>query len=87
MRRRELSVGRALAIYAAGLATGVQLALYLFDVLDDGVADVRSGLVALVFLALSLALIARWFRTRRVVRRRHRRVSDDEEGPWAPTRS
>ncbi|MFL5574945.1 MAG: hypothetical protein ACJ79S_03105 [Gemmatimonadaceae bacterium] len=87
MRRRELSVLRALAIYAAGLATGVQGAFYLFDLLDDGVADVRSGLVALLFLLLSLALIARWFRARRIVRRRRRRrpSGDDPGSPWAPT--
>lgn len=60
--RRALTVGRVLVIYLAGLLAGVQGAIYLFDGYDDGVADWRSGVMALALVLLGLALIARTFR-------------------------
>jgi hypothetical protein len=62
MRRRELSAGRVLLIYLAGVAAGLQGGLYLFDVYDDGVADWKSGAIALAFVAAGLALVAASFR-------------------------
>lgn len=53
---------RVLLSYAVGLITGLQAGLYLFDLLDDGVADWRSGLIALVFLGVGAGLILRTFR-------------------------
>ena len=53
---------RVLTIYLAGLLAGVQSALYLFDLYDDGVASARSGVIALVLIALGISLIARTFR-------------------------
>ena len=50
---------RVIAIYAAGLLTGMQIALYLFDLYDEGTADIRSLLIGLVFLAGGL-LLAVW---------------------------
>ena len=64
MRRSNLSLGRVIGIYVAGFAAGIQGALYLGDVYDDGVADWRSGVIALVFVALGAALI-RWSFTSR----------------------
>ena len=55
--------GRALAFYCSGLVAGVQSALYLFDLSDDGVADWRSGAIALVFIVLGLVLLVRSFRS------------------------
>lgn len=55
-----------LAIYVAGLAAGVQGALYLYDRYDDGVADWRTGAIALAFVALGLAFIVRTFRKARI---------------------
>ena len=63
---RTLSLWRVLAIYAAGLVAGVQGALYLFDRYDDGVADWRSGALALALVALGVAFVARTFRSPRV---------------------
>ena len=63
-RTRELALGRVLLIYLAGIVAGVQGALYLFDVYDDGVADWRSGAIALAFVAAGLAAIALTFRRR-----------------------
>ncbi len=68
MKRREVSLGRVLLIYAAGIVAGVQGALYLFDSFDDGVSDWRSGAIALVFLALGVAIIFRTFLASRSTR-------------------
>ena len=62
---RTLSVRRVVAVYAAGLVAGVQGALYLFDLFDDGVADWRSGAIAVALVGLGVALIARTFRGHR----------------------
>jgi hypothetical protein len=63
--RAELSLARVLAIYVAGAIAGAQIALYLFDLYDDGIADVRSLLIGLVFLALGLIFALRSFRAAR----------------------
>ncbi|HET7232501.1 MAG TPA: hypothetical protein VFJ16_21005 [Longimicrobium sp.] len=68
MRRQELSAGRVVLIYLAGVVAGVQGGLYLFDVYDDRVADWRSGLIALAFVAAGVAFIALTFRRRAAVR-------------------
>ena len=67
--RRELTLGRVFLIYLAGIVAGVQGGLYLFDVYDDRVADWRSGVIALGFVAAGLAAIILTFR-----RRSHSRV-------------
>lgn len=61
-KTRELTLGRVLLVYAAGIVAGVQGGLYLFDVYDDRVADWRSGAIALAFVAAGLAIIALSFR-------------------------
>lgn len=64
MRRANLSLGRVIGIYMAGMVAGIQGALYLMDRFDDGMADWRSGAIALVFVMLGAALI-RWSFTSR----------------------
>jgi hypothetical protein len=63
--RPNPSLGSVILIYASGLATGTQSALYLLDTWDDGVSEPLSGLIALAFLAASAALIAASFRRSR----------------------
>jgi hypothetical protein len=46
----------------AGSFAGIQIGLYLFDLYDDGVADLRSGIIALIILVLGLVLVAWSFR-------------------------
>jgi len=58
-RRAEHTLIRVLSIYAAGLCAGMQIALYLFDVYDDGTADIRSLLIGVLFFALGL-VFALW---------------------------
>lgn len=65
MRRTQLiGIGRAFAFYGAGLIAGVQGALYIFDLSDDGIADWRSGMIALVFLAFGLGFVLKSFWSR-----------------------
>ncbi len=64
MRRREMTSGRVLLVYLAGLVAGVQLALYLFDRYDDGVADARSLWISLAFITIGIGLITWMFRRR-----------------------
>ena len=63
-RSTSIGMGRAFAIYGSGMLAGVQAALYLFDLYDDGVADWRSGVIALVFIGFGLALLIHTFRSR-----------------------
>lgn len=63
-RQQEISVFRALVIFALGLLAGVQTASYLWDTFDDGRAGPFSGVVALAFIALGLGFVAWTFRTR-----------------------
>lgn len=67
-RRAELSLVRVLAIYVAGAIAGMQIALYLFDFYDDGVADLRSLLIGLLLFALGLILVLQGFRPPRMSR-------------------
>lgn len=59
MRRYSVSLARLLAVYLLGLVAGVQGALYLYDTLDDGVSEPLSGGIALAFVLIGLAVVAR----------------------------
>ena len=65
MLRARISLLRALVFFGLGLLTGTQGALYLYDTFDDGVSDPRSGVIALLFLLVSLTFILWSFRRRR----------------------
>ena len=78
MRKQALSLGRVILIYLAGVVAGVQGGLYLFDVYDDSVADWRSGVIALAFVAAGVAIIALSFR---------RRGAHPESTPGSPSPS
>ena len=64
MKRHELSIASVVTVYVLGLAAGVQLALYAYDRFDDGVADARSGLIGLAFVAIGVGASAYLFRSR-----------------------
>lgn len=57
------SPARGLVILALGFVSGMQTALYLYDYYDDGVADVRSLLIGLGMLAVSVWFTIRSFRS------------------------
>jgi hypothetical protein len=52
----ELTFVRVLAIFAAGIVAGIQIAIYLCDSFDDGVADGRSGFTGVILIVLGFQL-------------------------------
>lgn len=52
-------------IYILGVVSGVQSALYLYDYYDDGIADYKSALIALIFIGFSLLWILFYFHRNR----------------------
>ena len=56
-QRTEHSLLGTLSIYLLGVLAGVQLALFLFDYFDDGVAEPLSGWIGVAFLAAGLAVV------------------------------
>lgn len=59
---QPLSLFRALAIYVLGLVSGIQIALYLYDYYDDGIAELESLLIGLAMAVLSICFILYSFR-------------------------
>lgn len=57
-----MTMRRAFGILALGVVSGIQIALYLYDYYDDGVADIRSLLIGLGMLVLSVWFTIRSFR-------------------------
>ncbi len=48
---------RTLVVFVLGLISGAQVALYLYDYYDDGVADPRSLLIGIVMVGFSVGFI------------------------------
>lgn len=61
-RERRGSRWRLIAVYLMGLIAGVQGGLYLADLYDDGIADWRSGAIALFLVALGAGLLVQSIR-------------------------
>ena len=55
--RAEIGLLRALVFFLAGVIAGVQIALYLFDLYDDGVGDARSGLIGVALLIVGAGFV------------------------------
>lgn len=60
---KHISIGQVLTIFALGLVCGIQAALYLYDLYDDGIADGRSALIAVLLIVLGLGYVLFVFRT------------------------
>lgn len=69
-QRTEYSLLGTLLIYLLGVFAGVQIALYLSDYFDEGVAEPLSGWIGVGFLAVGFAVVLRPF-----VRARRARVA------------
>ena len=67
MTDRRSAPWRLVAIYVMGGVAGVQGGLYLADVYDDGIADWRSGAIALALVVLGVALLVQTIRRNRGV--------------------
>lgn len=59
---KELTIPRVFTIYTFGLITGIQIALYMYDFYDDGIADFKSLLIGIVMFVLSIVFILYSFR-------------------------
>jgi hypothetical protein len=64
MLKAEHSLARVLGIHAAGFVAGIQIALYLYDRYDDGVADPKSLWIGLAMFAAGAAFALSRFRRR-----------------------
>lgn len=54
---QNISLLRVLGIFTLGLVSGIQIALYLFDYYDDGIADVKSLLIGIGMVAASVGFV------------------------------
>ena len=61
---KRLSILRAIAFVMLGCVSGMQIALYMYDYLDDGVADVGSLVIGILMLAASIAIVLWSFRSK-----------------------
>lgn len=62
--RAELTLGQVLFFYSWGLVAGAQLALYMYDYFDDGMAEALSGLIGVGLVLLGTLIILARFRRR-----------------------
>ena len=56
-KSKKVTILRASGIFILGLISGIQLALYMYDYYDDGIADYKSLLIGIVMIVLSLGFI------------------------------
>lgn len=61
-KSKNITLLRAAGIFLLGLITGIQIALYLYDYYDNGIADYKSLLIGILLLVLSLGFILYTFR-------------------------
>jgi hypothetical protein len=61
-KSKPLSIYRAMGFLALGVISGIQIALYMYDYYDDGVADVKSLLIGIVILIASVSFVLYSFR-------------------------
>ena len=64
-KSRRLTIFRALAFLLLGVLSGIQIALYLYDYYDDGIAEFGSLLIGLAMLAASIGFVAYSYRQKR----------------------
>jgi len=63
--RKQLSILRAICFVMLGCISGMQIALYMYDYYDDGIADVRSLGIGIVMLLASFGIVLWSFRSPR----------------------
>ena len=61
-RTRQISVFRAIGFLTLGVISGIQIALYMYDYYDDGIADVKSLLIGIGMLLASTSFVLNSFR-------------------------
>ncbi len=61
-KSKKLTLLRVFVIFILGLISGIQVALYLYDYYDDGIADYKSLLIGIIMVVLSVGFIIFTFR-------------------------
>lgn len=56
-KSKQMSLSRVLGIFVLGLVSGAQIALYLYDYYDDGIADSNSLLIGIGMIGVSLGFV------------------------------
>lgn len=56
-KSQNISLLRVFGIFALSLVSGIQIALYLYDYYDDGIADAKSLLIGIGMVAAALGFI------------------------------
>ena len=64
-KSKTISLLRTSGIYFLGLISGIQIALYMYDYYDDGIADYKSLLIGIAMVLLSVGFILYTFRSER----------------------
>lgn len=59
---KQITLLRVTGIFLLGLISGIQIALYLYDYYDDGIADYKSLLIGIAMGIFSIGFILISFR-------------------------
>lgn len=62
-KSKKVTLLRASGIFLLGVVSGIQVALYLFDFYDDGIADYKSLLIGVIMILLSSGFILYTYRS------------------------
>ncbi|MEX0723030.1 MAG: hypothetical protein WD053_04100 [Gracilimonas sp.] len=62
VRSKKITLLRVIGIFLFGLVSGIQVALYLYDYYDDGIADPLSLFIGIGMIILSIGFILFTFR-------------------------
>ena len=60
---KNITLTRVVLIFLSGLISGIQIALYLFDFYEDGIADIKSLFIGILFIIISFVFILFTFST------------------------
>jgi hypothetical protein len=63
VKSKKITLRRVFGIFLFGLISGIQIALYMYDYYDDGIADYKSLLIGIAMIILSIGFILYTFRS------------------------
>lgn len=63
-RSKKIRLRRVFVIFLFGLISGIQIALYMYDYYDDGIADYKSLLIGILMVILSFGFILYTFKSK-----------------------
>lgn len=60
---KKITLRRVFGIFFLGLISGIQVALYMYDYYDDGIAELLSLFIGIALVILSIGYILYSFRS------------------------